>query len=134
MAHYLRLMINQRLIPKLCECARPATQADLPHIKRHLLETGVIAGALSQLRVKTGCNRCNGRGYYGRLVAHETIVIPNVEDLRIEIADWLMEHPNQFHHVRQMQGVRYTSRANSIERLLHAGLIDAETARRAVGI
>jgi hypothetical protein len=68
------------------------------------------------------------------VVAHETIVIPNVEDLRIEMADWLLKNPNQFHQVRTMQGVRYTSRANSIERLLHAGLIDADTARRAVGI
>jgi type II secretory ATPase GspE/PulE/Tfp pilus assembly ATPase PilB-like protein len=36
MAHYLRLMINQRLIPRLCECARPASQADLSRIKRAL--------------------------------------------------------------------------------------------------
>ena len=134
MAHYLRLMINQRLIPRLCECARPATQADFSGIKRRLLDTGVTAGPVSQLRVKGGCARCNGRGYYGRVVAHETIVIPNVEDLRIEIADTLMKNHNQFHLVRKMQGVRYTSRANSIERLLHAGLIDADTARRAVGI
>lgn len=134
MAHYLRLMINQRLIPRLCDCARPATQSDVSYIKRALLDTGVAIGPLSHMRMKEGCTKCSGRGYYGRVVAHETIVIPNVEDLRIEIADWLMEHPNQFHQVRKMQGVRYTSRANSIERLLHAGLIDAETARRAVGI
>ena len=134
MAHYLRLMINQRLIPRLCECSRPASQADLSSIKRRLLDTGVTAGPVAQLRVKVGCARCNGRGYYGRVVAHETIVIPNVEDLRIEIADTLMKNHNQFHLVRKMPGVRYTSRANSIERLLHAGLIDADTARRAVGI
>lgn len=134
MAHYLRVMINQRLIPRLCDCARPARQTDLSSIKRILVDTGVAPGPVSQLRVKTGCARCNGRGYHGRVVAHETIVIPNVEDLRIQIGDWLMEHPNQFHQVRKMQGVRYTSRANSIERLLHAGLIDADTARRAVGV
>jgi type II secretory ATPase GspE/PulE/Tfp pilus assembly ATPase PilB-like protein len=134
MAHYLRLMINQRLIPRLCDCARPATQTDLSSIKRRLVDTGVSPGPVAQLRIKVGCARCNGRGYYGRVVAHETIVIPNVEDLRIEIGDWLIKNPNQFHQVRKMQGVRYTSRANSIERLLHAGLIDADTARRAVGI
>ena len=134
MAHYLRVMINQRLIPRLCECARPAAQSDLSSIKRRLVDTGVAVGPISQLRVKTGCSRCNMRGYFGRVVAHETIVIPNIEQLRVEIAEWLLNNQSQFHQVRRMNGVRYTSRANSIERLLHAGLIDADTARNAVGI
>lgn len=73
----IRLVTNQRLLPKLCaECSRPTQPTD--H-QRRLMEA---AWALHDLpaddlpdsfRQPTGCPACEGKGYLGRIIIAEQL-------------------------------------------------------------
>jgi general secretion pathway protein E len=59
----LLAVVGQRLVRKLCECAR----AGIPDDPREHLGVDV-----ERFRVPVGCPRCGGTGYLGRLVLAET--------------------------------------------------------------
>lgn len=114
MAHYLRLIVNQRLVPRLCKCA--------VHVR-----------GSSTIRRRVGCKSCHGTGYFGRVVAHETIILPTNEAVRRDIARALMEGG----HVEDaiaLPGAIHKTRIQTLSELLANGNIDMNTVCNAVEV
>lgn len=134
MAHYLKLVVNQRLVRRLCGCAVHVDEANISTHKHDLNGTGIVVPSFESARVKHGCVACHGSGYLGRIVAHEMMQIPADEELRIQVAHTLFESQNNFHKLRDFPEVLYQSRPQTLGLLIAAGLIDAITARRILGM
>lgn len=136
LAHYLRLVIHQKLARRLCTCC-----VDINPIEAHALRerASLLTGGLiklgKHLKKSNGCSRCGGSGYWGRVAAHETMNIPAEESMRsrfvkafrarqIELpADLVAEN-----------GIEYFSRLNTLETLLNNGVLDWPTVEQALGI
>jgi len=84
LAHVVRTVMHQRLVNLLCqECRRPVpVKPPLRMVgERHRprLETVIAEGSLF---VPTGCPRCRGRGYSGKMALVEMLPFtPNVQNL-----------------------------------------------------
>lgn len=134
--HYLRLVVHQKLLKKLCSCALPCSDEELADIQFEASRTvGGLIEPRPGLRKRRGCSRCNQTGYLGRVSAHETMHIPNDQDMRgryvrafkagtIELAADLC----------LTNGVEFISRFQTLNVLLNAGVVDWETAIQAVGV
>jgi type II secretory ATPase GspE/PulE/Tfp pilus assembly ATPase PilB-like protein len=71
-ADTLRGIISQRLVRKICEhCRRPTTPA--PYVLERLL---IDPKDGAQFYAGTGCDRCHGTGYLGRLGVYEVMYMP----------------------------------------------------------
>ncbi|NDD75331.1 MAG: pilus assembly protein PilB [Gammaproteobacteria bacterium] len=133
LAHSVRTLMNQRLMKRLCDCARKAGVADAQRIRQVLSDTGLEYRPHANLRLATGCAACEGSGYRGRVLAHEVIHIPNNEELRIELSHLLEQSNTAFFKAREMPGVLFQGRTKSVQMLLDAGVVDAISARRVLG-
>lgn len=133
LAHSLKTLLNQRLCKRLCDCARRASAADGAEIRAMLDGTGLDYRPEANHRIAVGCTVCDGLGYRGRVLAYEVMSLPNDEELRIELAHLLEQSNNAFFKARDMKGVLFQSRSNSVQKLLDAGVIDALSARRVLG-
>jgi type II secretory ATPase GspE/PulE/Tfp pilus assembly ATPase PilB-like protein len=134
LAHSLKTLLNQRLCKRLCDCARHADAADGEAIRQTLDGTGLVYRPEANLRMTVGCPSCEGLGYRGRVLAYEVLNLPNDEELRIELAHLLEQSNNAFFKAREMPGVLFQGRAKSLQLLLDAGVIDAMSARRVLGV
>ncbi len=134
LAHSLKTLLNQRLCKRLCGCARHANAGDGEAIRQALDGTGLEYRPGANLRMAVGCPSCEGLGYRGRVLAYEVLSLPNDEELRIELAHLLEQSNNAFFKARDMKGVHFQSRAKSLQLLLDAGVVDAISARRVLGV
>jgi type II secretory ATPase GspE/PulE/Tfp pilus assembly ATPase PilB-like protein len=125
--------MNQRLMKRLCDCARQANVSDAQRIRQILADTGIEYRPHANVRLAVGCAVCDGSGYRGRVLAHEVMHLPNNEDLRIELAQMLERSNNTFFKAREMPGVLFQSRIKSLQLLLDAGIVDPVSARRVLG-
>ncbi len=79
LAPALDLIVAQRLVRKLCDCAesQPITEAEKAHIEKSLLaikEKGIEAPTLpAELRHAKGCEKCGNTGYRGQLSVAEVL-------------------------------------------------------------
>ena len=134
LAHSLKTLLNQRLAKRLCDCARHATPSDGEAIRQTLLDTGLEYRPEANLRMAVGCTSCEGLGYRGRVLAYEVLHLPNDEEVRIKLAHELEQSHNSFYKAREMRGVMFQGRAQSMQMLLDAGVVDAVSARRVLGV
>jgi type II secretory ATPase GspE/PulE/Tfp pilus assembly ATPase PilB-like protein len=134
LAHSLKTLLNQRLAKRLCDCARHATPSDGEAIRQTLLDTGLEYRPEANLRMAVGCTSCEGLGYRGRVLAYEVLHLPNDEEVRIKLAHELEQSHNSFYKAREMRGVMFQSRGQSMQMLLDAGVVDAVSARRVLGV
>jgi type II secretory ATPase GspE/PulE/Tfp pilus assembly ATPase PilB-like protein len=134
LAHSLKTLLNQRLAKRLCDCARHATPSDGEAIRQTLLDTGLEYHPEANLRMAVGCTSCEGLGYRGRVLAYEVLHLPNDEEVRIKLAHELEQSHNSFYKAREMRGVMFQGRAQSMQMLLDAGVVDAVSARRVLGV
>jgi general secretion pathway protein E len=76
-ASSVRAVGAQRLVRKLCACARPAAlDAPLEHLARELRERcAQLLTEPAQWRAAAGCAQCRGTGYRGRLGIYEFISV-----------------------------------------------------------
>lgn len=136
MAHYLRMIIHQRLDRKLCGCAKPLSDSELGDVE---LEERQLTGGLIRigrgLRKATGCARCNGTGYKGRLAVHETLHVPRQDAHRAKFVrafrSGQIELPAD---LNAANGIEFISRFDTYQVLLEKGLIDWPTAVRHFGL
>lgn len=130
MARTLRVVINQRLIQSLCSCAEPVIEDSelLKEASRHgiPLDSGIL---LSQA---IGCPRCKGTGYFGRVAAHETMVLSSEESVRNNITKLLFESMQNAAQIKHQPGVTFKSRQTTLGRLIEVGSIDVKTAVNAI--
>ncbi|HEY1057503.1 MAG TPA: ATPase, T2SS/T4P/T4SS family [Limnobacter sp.] len=135
-AHYLRLVIHQKLMPKLCTCAQHCSEEERTQIGQHMARTtGGLLTLPGGLKKALGCSRCQGSGYKGRIAAHETLHIPADEESRsrfvqafragrVELpADLVLEN-----------GIEFISRLNTLQTLLEQGLLDWPTVMKSLGV
>lgn len=111
LGHFLRTIINQRLIPKLCKCAEPVT-AGRPIMKA------------------VGCDACNHTGYIGRLVAHDSVLLPSDDARRALISRALSNSSARLEVALSCEGARHMTRPEVLRVLLEQGAIDEATMRR----
>jgi type II secretory ATPase GspE/PulE/Tfp pilus assembly ATPase PilB-like protein len=136
LAHFLKLVIHQRLVRRLCKCAVEFNPTELDEIQEVIeRSTGGLLTATPGLKRACGCNRCEGTGYHARVVAHETLSVPNSDQMRVRFIrafkDKALEVPL---NLNEENGVCYTSRLNTLQTLLDAGVVDWPTARQVLGL
>jgi type II secretory ATPase GspE/PulE/Tfp pilus assembly ATPase PilB-like protein len=136
LAHFLRVVIHQRLVRRLCSCARPLTADLIEGVQAQALRlTGGLIQPREGLRHKVGCTRCAGLGYSGRVAAHETLHVPADEGMRGRFVKAFKNHnlelPVDLH---TENGVEYTSRLQTLQTLMDQGLVDWPSVLQALGV
>lgn len=110
LGHFLRTIINQRLVPKLCKCAEPFK-----------------AGSTRYKAV--GCEACSFTGYMGRVVAHDSVLLPSDDARRSPVTRVLSDPGARLDAVLSLEGVRHMTRREVLGVLLDNGAIDETTMR-----
>lgn len=133
LANSLKAMLNQRLVPKLCQCAQPKTGGGVePALARAL---GLKASDLPppRIRVRVGCGICRGSGYLGRALVLEGIYFGDMSSAdRFRLAKMIEQ--DRVDQTFGLEGVTYFSRAAAVGKLLVDGVIDTPTARSALDL
>jgi type II secretory ATPase GspE/PulE/Tfp pilus assembly ATPase PilB-like protein len=130
LANTLRVVVNQRLVIRLCTCAVPVVED--PSAPRRAVPHG-LTGPLTYKRASrkpAGCQVCGGSGYKGRVASHETIVISTDEDVRQEITALLFQSIQNVSQIRKLKGVLYQDRKSTLDVLEYAGVIDEKTVQQ----
>jgi len=125
-AHFLRMVVHQRLMRRLCSCARLMYNDEVEQLQAHTLRlTGGLIQARPGLKKKVGCTRCASSGYSGRVAAHETLHVPNNESMRANFVRAFKHHELELPiDLREENGVEYTSRLETLQTLMDQGLVD----------
>lgn len=136
LAHFLKLVIHQRLVRKLCKCAVNLTDSELADLQAEITRTtGGLMKAGPGFKRTCGCSRCEGSGYFSRVVAHETLSVPPNDHMRNKFIrafkDKELELPV---NLNSNNGVDYISRLDTLQTLLDEGVIDWSTARQVLGL
>jgi type II secretory ATPase GspE/PulE/Tfp pilus assembly ATPase PilB-like protein len=135
-AHFLRMIIHQRLMRRLCSCAKPMHNDEIEQINSGINKlTGGLIEARLGLKKKTGCTRCLGTGYSGRVAAHETLHIPSDQAMRAKFVRAFKNHELELPvDLREENGVEYTSRLQTLQTLMDQGLIDWSSVAQLFGV
>lgn len=136
LAHFLKLVIHQRLVRKLCKCAVELNEDELADLQFDMeRSTGGLMRAQPGFKRACGCTRCEGTGYYSRVVAHETLSVPPSDHMRNKFIrafkDKELELPI---NLNSDNGVDYISRLDTLQTLLNEGVMDWPTARQVLGL
>lgn len=131
-AHYMSLVIHQKLMRRLCLCASPCTKKEVTQAKDQAERlTGSLIHPKMGLKKAVGCARCGGSGYLGRVAAHETLHIPKQEEMRSRFVRAFkagdVELPAD---LTAENGVEFISRLSTIQVLLDEGIVDWATVVR----
>ena len=134
-AHFLRMVIHQRLIRRLCACAKPVTADEIEQIQPHSLRlTGGLIQPRLGLKKRGGCTRCASSGYSGRVAAHETLHVPANEGMRSSFVRAFRNHELELPvDLRTENGVEYTSRLQTLQNLMDQGLVDWQSVAQLFG-
>lgn len=129
-ANYLRMAVHQRLVPRLCVCSTALNDDENQSVREEAesYSGGLMNLAGARLHKAVGCAQCDGTGYRGRVVAHETLMVDAEGENRIKFsrafqADQL-EVPAD---LSMSNGVDYLSRLNVFETLLRHQIVDWPT-------
>ena len=107
-SNYLRAIINQRLVSRLCKCAEPISPG-------------------SSQRKAVGCEACGFTGYLGRVMAHDSLLLPSDDARRAPIARALEAVGGRLDASLEFAGAQHLPRAKVLGALVEAGLVDALT-------
>lgn len=129
LSQHLHVVLHQHLMPRLCDCATPQPEADqVAFINKNRMDWWMTPSAKG--RVRKGCIKCGGTGLTGRVLSHETMVIPRSADVRHEVSRVLATGVINATQITKVSGVTYVSRRETIQSLFDGGVIDLETAMR----
>lgn len=136
MAHYLRMIIHQRLERRLCACAKLLADTELALLEQEEKRlTGGLIRIKQGMKKPFGCPRCDGTGYKGRLAVHETLHVSRQDAQRARFVrafrSGQIELPAD---LNADNGVEFISRFDTYQVLLENGLIDWQTLVRHVGV
>lgn len=136
LAHFLRMVIHQRLVRRLCGCARPVDAAGLDAAKALAIRaTGGLVTPRVGLKHAVGCTRCGGSGYSGRVAAHETLHVPANESMRGKFVRAFKNHNLELPvDLNEENGVEYTSRLQTLQTLMDQGLVDLPSVLKVLGV
>lgn len=136
LAHFLRVVIHQRLVRRLCSCSKPVPNDELQNYQAQALRlTGGLITPREGLRHKVGCTRCAGLGYSGRVAAHETMHVPPTETMRARFVKAFKGHNLELPvDLCEDNGVEYTSRIQTLQTLMDQGLMDWPSVLQSLGM
>lgn len=154
LANYLKAVISQKLVHKLCNCAKKVTVADIKqrHLNTHVCELNTadeipkgcfnvdiqdfheqcqsVIDALElsdeyTLSIPEGCEKCENTGYFGRALVAEAAFFPFDVRLRDEMeGQFFSQNDIDVNKVITLDRVEYFSTKSSIKTLLLNGVID----------
>lgn len=130
LASTLRGVINQRLVPALCDCAVPLRPGEADEL---LARTGALLGMTvtpDRVRRIVGCDRCKHTGYFGRVLSPEALFLPTDPGASATLGDMLLNASQATLTIETIQaipGTVYFSRQDALAALLFAQAIDCET-------
>jgi type II secretory ATPase GspE/PulE/Tfp pilus assembly ATPase PilB-like protein len=124
LAHNLKVILNQRLVPRLCTCAVPQPLHELSASQREVIDSLDLPAQLT-LRRRIGCAHCKQTGLLGRVVVPEAAFFPDDALVREQMEAALRGNGN----LLDVPGVDYYSREASVASLLAQGVIDIDAAR-----
>nr|WP_267914816.1 ATPase, T2SS/T4P/T4SS family [Paraburkholderia aspalathi] len=128
LASLLRGVLNQRLLPRLCVCAKPVS-FDASRLGR-LGKSNAYSG--QQVMERVGCERCKGKGTFGRVALLEAAFWPKDDELRRQMARLLLSGQPAT-ELLKLEGVYYLSRDESLWKLYTSGLVDAAIVQTVLG-
>ncbi|WP_370261943.1 GspE/PulE family protein [Limnobacter sp.] len=136
LAHFLKVIIHQRLIRRLCVCAVPLSEPEFEHCDLQMQRaTGGLINASPGMKKAVGCPRCNGTGYSGRVVAHETLKVIDNDDGRARFVHAFKQGDLVLPcNLNAEHGVHHVSRLQTYDVLLKHGVVDWPTVRLAMGV
>lgn len=128
LANTLRLIVNQRLSARLCSCSTHLPKNEVASARETAASAGITIDPLTVLRKAKGCAKCRHTGYFNRVAAHETLIIPADHAVRVKFGKMLFDSMANFSEIRELPGIIYKSRPQTFERLLESGVVDVKTA------
>ncbi|WP_425953238.1 GspE/PulE family protein [Ralstonia pseudosolanacearum] len=127
-ASLLRAVLNQRLLPRLCVCAK-----EVPFEQTKLARSAAARQKISgTVKERCGCTRCGHTGLYGRVPLIEAAFWPASEDVRREMARIFLAGES-VGTILRLDGVFYQGREDSLWKLVQEGLIDSQMALDVLG-
>jgi type II secretory ATPase GspE/PulE/Tfp pilus assembly ATPase PilB-like protein len=111
----------------LCTCAKPRATT-----MEEMEKWGISPDKAGHLKAAHGCGKCNNTGYFGRVLLHETISIPQEERLREKVAHILSGGAAAISKIGFLEGIERMRRVDTARSLIEAGVVDFEMAERAV--
>ncbi|ABD72086.1 type II secretion system protein E (plasmid) [Rhodoferax ferrireducens T118] len=129
---YLKAIIAQRLIKKLCLCARPATPEYRSLHAQTAADLGISDEATGLLEPGK-CKACNNTGYRGRVMLHETLLIPDDDLVRKNLLTAITS-PNGFSSILDVPGVKHIARTDTLRTLVSSGVIPLGFAALQMGV
>lgn len=135
LAHFLRIVIHQRLVRRLCSCASLVGPETLEALQIQAIRaTGQLIQPRHGLRHAVGCTRCNGLGYSGRVAVHETMHIPADEQMRARFVRAFRSHQIELPaDLNAGNGIELTNRFQTLQVLMDEGLIDWPSVMQILG-
>lgn len=133
LANSLKAVLNQRLVPKLCQCADSSTGEEIDVSLKNALNLQGGSGAGARYRVRVGCTVCRGSGYLGRALVLEGLYFGDIKSSDRVVLAKLIEN-DQIDQAMNVPGVTYFSRDAAVAKLLKDGVIDAAIARSAIDL
>ena len=86
---------------------------------------GIDLEAKTGIKVRVGCDLCDSKGTLGRVLAAETLMADLDEKVKSKVALELIANTDIFKIANECDGFELTSRSDSIQNLLQAGVIDS---------
>ena len=124
LANTLRVVVNQKLIRRLCTCA--VEDDDVEGSLNKAKNVHIHVNSAAPLMKKVGCQLCRDTGFKGRVAAHETMVLSISEQHRRDISQKIRE--GKFEELISLDGVSLRKRTDTLGSLLEASIIDVDSA------
>lgn len=125
LAQHLYIAMHQTLSPRLCGCAKPIGEEE----QKSMIASGAYPGWMEvspKIRKAIGCEECGGSGYSGRVMIHETMVIPKFYEVRKEVIGLLSGGIVNAGDIPKINGVDFISKHETSRNLLGAGVLDPD--------
>jgi hypothetical protein len=75
------------------------------------------------IKMRCGCRKCEDTGYFGRIIAHDSMLVPEGERVRQKMREVLKENGN-FKRLSEVEDITYISRAQSLRTLVLNQVVD----------
>lgn len=121
----LKAIVNQKLAKRLCsKCSRISKLDEKIH---SILKTTIGENNLpTHFYESKGCERCNGTGYYGRILIPEALFVDSSYKTRTEVEKILISGKS-FKEIFSIEGVVWYPRELACASVLKKGIIDVVT-------
>ena len=121
MVNYIKAVINQRLVKRLCTCATNTRVSDVPEFQDTARMLKLPPDA--PIKVRCGCSKCNNTGYFGRIIAHDSLLVPEGDKVRQRMREALAGTMD-FSRLSEVKEITYISRAESLRTLVLNQAVD----------